>query len=316
MFEGQSVLVTGGTGSFGQAFCRAVLTRHQPRRLIILSRDEFKQAQMEEKFNDSRLRFFLGDVRDRDRLMRAFNDVHVVVHCAALKRIESGEYNPAEVVKTNIVGAQNVLDACIDRGVEKVIGLSTDKAVNPVNLYGASKLCAEKLFTAGNSYAGGKKTRFSVVRDGNVKASRGSVIEIWREQAKTGELTITHPQMTRFWLSLEQAVEFVLVALREMKGAEVFVPKIPSVRMVDVAKAIAPDARLRVTGVRLGEKMHELLVSPDESWNAVDCGDYYVISPTPEKVQGTPVGEGFKYSSDSNSEWLSVGDIRRELGEK
>jgi UDP-N-acetylglucosamine 4,6-dehydratase len=311
MFNGKTILVTGGTGSFGRAFVETVLERHDPRRVIILSRDELKQHDLQRDIQDSRLRFFLGDVRDVDRLRRAFDGVDVVVHAAALKQVPACEYNPFEAVKTNIIGSQNVVDAAIDCGVERVLALSTDKAVNPVNLYGATKLCAEKIFVQGNSYAGGKNTKFSCVRYGNVVGSRGSVIPIFLEQKKTGTVTITDPRMTRFWLTLPQGVDFVLEALRLMHGGEVFIPRIPSMSIVDLAKAVAPGCAINETGIRPGEKLHECLISSDEARHTVMLDEMYVIKPEHRWwgegnwSDGEALPADFEFSSDTNERWLS-----------
>jgi UDP-N-acetylglucosamine 4,6-dehydratase/5-epimerase len=304
------VLVTGGTGSFGQAFIRHVLASESPRKVIVLSRDEWKQSEMKKHFTDPRLRYFLGDVRDLARLQRAFDGVHVVVHAAALKQVDTLEYNPFEAVKTNIMGSENVITAAIDQNVERVIALSTDKAVNPLNLYGATKLCAEKLFQASNSYAGDHKTIFSVVRYGNVVGSRGSVVPLFFEKRKTGRLPITDKRMTRFWITLEESVHLVLLGLSQMKGGEIFIPKIPSMRITDLARAIGPDCKIEEIGIRPGEKIHEVLMTEDESSRALDHGDCFVINPTfawrdeVKQNQGKALPEGFLYSSDNNKQWL------------
>ncbi len=313
------ILVTGGTGSFGQAFVRRVLASGERCTIRIYSRDELKQYEMAEAFGqDPRLRFFIGDVRDRDRLERAMHDIDLVVHAAALKHVPVCEFNPAEAVKTNIQGSQNVIDAAIDAGVRRTLALSTDKAVNPVNLYGATKLCAEKLFVHGNVYAGARDIRFSCVRYGNVMGSRGSVIPLFRRQAETGSLTLTDRRMTRFWLSLEQAVDLVLHAAGEMQGGEIFVPKIPSMRIVDLARALAPRATLNEVGRRPGEKLHEVLLTAEESFNAQDRGRHYVIlpdgggDPLPRGAEPR-LPDGFVYSSDQNVEWLTIEDLRSAL---
>jgi len=313
------ILLTGGTGSFGQAFVRRVLASGERCTIRIYSRDELKQYEMAQTFGqDPRLRFFIGDVRDRDRLVRAMHDIDLVVHAAALKHVPVCEFNPAEAVKTNIEGSQNVIDAAIDCGVRRTLALSTDKAVNPVNLYGATKLCAEKLFVHGNVYAGARDIRFSCVRYGNVMGSRGSVIPLFRRQAETGSLTITDRRMTRFWLSLEQAVDLVLHAAGEMQGGEIFVPKIPSMRIVDLARALAPAAALKEVGRRPGEKLHEVLLTAEESCNAQDRGRHYVVLPDGGDPPLPRAGEsglpdGFVYSSDQNGEWLTVEDLRCAL---
>jgi UDP-N-acetylglucosamine 4,6-dehydratase/5-epimerase len=324
IFDGKSVLVTGGTGSFGRTFAEIVLAHSNPKRLIVLSRDEMKQSEMAQQFgNDPRLRFFLGDVRDRDRLHRAFHGVDVVIHAAALKQVPAAEYNPFEVVKTNVLGAQNVIDVAIDSGVERVIALSTDKAANPINLYGATKLCADKLFVAANSYAGGAGTRFACVRYGNVVASRGSVIPFFLSRKPTGVLPITHPDMTRFWITLEQGVTLVLFAVRnEIHGGEIFVPKIPSMKMVDLARAIGPDCRIEIVGVRPGEKLHEVMIPGDESRHTFEYDTHYVMAPAFNEWRtfdfrsngGRPVVDGFEYASDTNDHKLTVDELRELIG--
>lgn len=326
MFNGKTVLITGGTGSFGNKFTEIVLKRYPGiRRLIIFSRDEMKQYEMAQRFgHDPRLRFFIGDVRDRERLYRAFDGIDYVVHAAALKQVPAAEYNPSEVIKTNIGGAENVVNAAIDRGVKKVVALSTDKACNPINLYGATKLCSDKLFIAGNSYAGAKETRFSVVRYGNVVGSRGSVIPFFLSCRRKGVLPITDPRMTRFWITLEQGVDFVLKSFERMQGGELFVPKIPSMNIMDLARAIAPECSIEIIGIRPGEKLHECMISVDDARNTVDCDDYYIIQPDfvwwdreqyLKKNGGRRVPEGFSYSSDKNNWWLSVEDLRRMIKE-
>jgi UDP-N-acetylglucosamine 4,6-dehydratase len=316
--KGKSLLVTGGTGSFGQKFVDLVLrTSPEIDRLIVFSRDELKQHDMALKLRDPRVRFFIGDVRDGERLLRAFNGVDYVVHAAALKQVPACEYNPLEAVKTNIMGAANIINAAIDRGVKHVLALSTDKAVNPVNLYGATKLCAEKLFVQANSYSGFTGARFSCVRYGNVVGSRGSVIPVFLEQREKGTITITDKRMTRFWITLEQGVQFVLNCLGKMHGGEVFVPKIPSMNIVDLADAIAPGCQVDVTGIRAGEKLHEVLVSTDEARHALELPDMFVIQPAHAwwKIEnwkdGKPLPDGFTYTSSTNPEWLSVDELRR-----
>lgn len=314
MLDGKTILITGGTGSFGRKFVEIVLARFKPKKLIVLSRDELKQYEMQQTFSPQKypcLRYFIGDVRDKDRLYRAFYGVDYVIHAAALKQVPTCEYNPSEAVQTNIIGTQNVIDAAIDSGVQRVIALSTDKAVNPVNLYGATKLCLEKLVVAGNSYAGGR-TKFSVVRYGNVVGSRGSVIPLFLKQKQTGVLTITDERMTRFWITLEQGVNFVLRCLELMHGGEVFVPKIPSMRIVDLAKAICPECDIKFIGIRPGEKIHEVLISQDEARNTLDLGDFYVIQPafpfwsTGNWSRGQPVPEEWEFKSCNNDRWLDV----------
>ena len=318
ILQGKSVMVTGGTGSFGRRFVKTVLAEHDPARIAILSRDELKQYEMAQEFGgDPRIRFFLGDVRDADRLWRAFDGVQVVVHAAALKQIPAAEYNPFEAIKTNINGAQNVIDAALDRKVERVIALSTDKASSPINLYGATKLVSDKLFVAANSYVGDKPTRFAVVRYGNVAGSRGSVIPHFKRLAPTGVLPVTDERMTRFWITLAQGVNFVVDSLGRMSGGELFVPKLPSMRVVDLARAIAPDARIEFVGVRPGEKLHEQMISPDDARRTIDAGAYFVIQPDTDwwdrgaEHGGVPVPEGFSYSSDTNTWWLSAEELRQ-----
>jgi UDP-N-acetylglucosamine 4,6-dehydratase/5-epimerase len=312
-----TVLVTGGTGSFGKVFARVLLDHYHPRKLIIFSRGELKQHEMRVNgFDHPSLRYFIGDVRDVDRLRRAMHGVDVVVHAAALKQVPACEYNPLEAVKTNIEGAKNVIDAAIDTGVQKVLALSTDKAVNPVNLYGATKLVAEKLFVQANAYSGGGPTRFSCVRYGNVLGSRGSVIPLFLEQRKTGVITLTDRRMTRFWLTLDQGVRFVIRAIERMKGGEVFVPKIPSMRLTDLAETIAPGCHIQEIGIRPGEKLHEVLLSPEEARDAGEYEDMYVIrqwggSQALLTEGGQPVQDGFRYASETNPHWLSGADLLR-----
>jgi UDP-N-acetylglucosamine 4,6-dehydratase len=315
------ILITGGTGSFGKQFLSTVLAEYHPRKLIVFSRDELKQFEMRREFNEQRhpcVRYFIGDVRDRDRLYRAMDGVNIVIHAAALKQVPTAEYNPIEVIRTNVLGGANIIDAAIDRDVEKVIALSTDKAANPINLYGATKLCSDKLFVSANGYSGHHGTKFSVVRYGNVMGSRGSVIPFFLEMRRSGVLPITHPKMTRFWITLEQAVEFVLKCLARMRGGEIFVPKIPSMNIVDLAKAIAPECRLDVVGIRPGEKLHETMVPEDDAHNTFEYEDHFVIrslsagSADTQHLRngGRPCPEGFRYSSDNNSRWLSVGELQ------
>ncbi|MHB8066863.1 MAG: UDP-N-acetylglucosamine 4,6-dehydratase (inverting) [Desulfobaccales bacterium] len=314
-----SILITGGTGSFGKKFVETVL-KSQPRRLIIFSRDEVKQLQMRQNFSEvdyPALRYFIGDIRDRDRLYRAFQGVDIVVHAAALKQVPTAEYNPLEVIKTNVLGVANVIDAAIDSGVNKVIALSTDKAVNPINLYGATKLCADKLIVAGGIYAGAKKTKFSVVRYGNVMGSRGSVIPIFLERRHTGSLPITDARMTRFWITLDQAVDFVLKCLELMRGGEIFVPKLKSMRIVDLAQALAPNCRHEIVGIRPGEKLHEVLITEDEARRTLEFPDLFVVQPgqilqgwsNGYLMGGRPVGEDFSYSSDTNDCWMTPKEL-------
>lgn len=317
---GKTVLITGGTGSFGQACLRVLLEQHDVRAVRVFSRDELKQTELQARYaGEARLRFLIGDVRDRERLIRATRGVDVMLHAAALKHVPVAEYNPFEAVQTNIVGAENVVAAAIENQVPTTLLLSTDKAVNPVNLYGATKLCAEKIVTQGNAYAADSPARFATVRYGNVVGSRGSVVPLFLRQAEAGELTITDERMTRFWITLPQAVEFVLSRGAMMEGGEVYVPKIPSMRVVDIAEAIAPDVPRRITGIRPGEKLHEVLLTEDEARHAVELDDAFVIHPEFPSWRhhpfagGTPVPEGFRYSSDANDEWLTAQELRAML---
>jgi UDP-N-acetylglucosamine 4,6-dehydratase/5-epimerase len=317
---GKTVFVSGGTGSFGKAFIDTLLDRQNPKVVRLFSRDELKQSELQTIYrHETRLRFLLGDVRDRDRLLAATRGVDTIVHAAALKQVPACEYNPFEAVQTNIVGSENIVAAAIANSVPRTMLLSTDKAVNPVNLYGATKLCAEKITTQGNAYAADSVARFSSVRYGNVVGSRGSVIPIFLEQASSGRLTITDDRMTRFWITLSQAVDFVISCLGLMEGGEVFVPKIPTMRVVDIARAIAPDAQIRHTGIRPGEKLHEVLLTEDESRHAWEYDDRYVIVPefptwrSEPYASGSPLPEGFRYSSDTNRDRLSPEELRAML---
>jgi len=321
---GKTILVTGGTGSFGNAFVPMTLKKYNPKKLIIYSRDEMKQWEMAKKFpNDNRLRFFIGDVRDKDRLYRAFNGVDFVVHAAATKIVPSAEYNPFECIKTNVNGAMNVIDAAIDAGVKRVVALSTDKASSPINLYGASKLCSDKLFIAGNSYVGFGETRFSVVRYGNVMGSRGSVIPFFMEQAKTGILNITDERMTRFMISLEQAVELVWQAFDDMEGGEIYVKKIPSMKLLDIARAVSEDVKLNIIGIRPGEKLHEQMIGTEDAPYTFEYDGYYKILPqimnwykdAKRIKKGKPVSENFVYTSDNNKEWMVIEELRKWIEE-
>lgn len=316
--EGKCILVTGGTGSFGRACVRRLL-RTGAKRVVVFSRDELKQHEMSGELSghSERLRFFIGDVRDKQRLLRAFSGVDFVVHAAALKQVPALEYNPFEAVLTNVIGSQNIVDAAIDSGVQRVLALSTDKAANPINLYGATKLCSEKLFVAGNSYAAQRRARFSVVRYGNVIGSRGSVIPFFREKRKEGVLPITDERMTRFWLTLEQGVDFVLSCLAAMHGGEIFVPKIPSMRVVDLAKAMAPECRLKTVGIRPGEKVHETLLTEDEAARTLDLGSFFVIQPLFPWWGGNgcwpggrPLPGGYRYTSDTNTDWIDAAGLK------
>lgn len=317
--EGKVLLVTGGTGSFGGEFVEMVLRDYKPSAARVFSRDEVKQLEMSQRLSDSRLRFLIGDVRDKERLYRAMNGVDIVIHAAALKQVPMAEYNPIEAVKTNIMGAANIIDTAIDNDVEKVVFISTDKAVHPVNLYGATKLVAEKLFIQANAYTGRVKTRFSCVRYGNVVGSRGSVISLFGEARKNGLIQITDERMTRFWITLRQVAQFVLDCVRQMTGGEIFVPKIPSMRLVDIAHIIAPEAQWEVIGARPGEKLNEILITREEAPRTKEFETHYVIEPqhpfwNPAHVEGgTPVPEEFEYRSDTNPWWLSREDMAAYL---
>ena len=317
-----SILITGGTGSFGKAFIEYALSNLDPKRIVIFSRDELKQYEARQRFNnDSRLRWFIGDIRDQHRLIRAMHNIDYVVHAAALKQVDTAEYNPFEYVQTNIIGTQNVIEASIDTGVKKVVALSTDKASSPINLYGATKLAADKLCQSANHYAAGYETRFSVVRYGNVMGSRGSVIPFWEQLAIDGkEIPITDSRMTRFWITLPQAVKFVVESFDLMQGGEVFVPRIPSMKILDLAEAVAPGAKTYEIGIRPGEKLHEEMIAADDSRRTISLSDRYVILPTIaewgyEPLEGNSVADGFAYRSDSNDTWLSVNEIRNLLQE-
>ena len=318
--DGKTVLVTGATGSFGKAFVRHILACANPTSVRIYSRDELKQHELGLELGEAPIRFTIGDVRDLPRLTRAMRGVDVVIHAAAMKHVPICEYNPFEAVQTNVVGAENVVSAAIEAGVPKTLALSTDKAVNPVNLYGATKLCAEKIITQGNSYAADSVSRFSSVRYGNVVGSRGSVIPLFFEQARNGELTITDEAMTRFWITLERAVDFVIDCLGRMIGGEVFVPRVPSMRLVDLAEAIGPGVPRRTIGIRPGEKLHEVLITEDESRHATRFSDHFAIHPSfpfwgPDAYpKGEPLQPGFRYASDSNDQWLDAGQIREMAG--
>lgn len=316
ILDGKTLLITGGTGSFGKAFIKIVLHEHNPKSVRIYSRGEFMQMEVRNHFCDERLRFLIGDVRDKERLHRAMNDVDIVVHAAALKQVPTCEYNPIEAVRTNVDGSVNVVDAAINNAVEKVMLISTDKAVHPVNLYGATKMVAEKLFIQGNSYTGGRKTRFSCVRYGNVVGSRGSVVPLFEKQKKEGLITITDKRMTRFWIAIEDGIRFVIDCVGRMKGGEVFVPKIPSMRVVDLADAIAPDCEKRCTGIRAGEKIHEILLTEEEARHTKDFGAYFLIEPEhpfwkkDNYMEGTPLPDGFRYTSDTNDQWLTREELK------
>ncbi|MDP3920132.1 MAG: UDP-N-acetylglucosamine 4,6-dehydratase (inverting) [Candidatus Omnitrophota bacterium] len=315
------VLITGGTGSFGQKFVKTMLEQYHPKKIVIFSRDELKQFEMSQRINHASVRYFIGDVRDVERLRRAFFGVDIVVHAAALKQVPSCEYNPFEAIKTNVIGAENVITAAIDRGVKKVIALSTDKAANPINLYGATKLCSDKLFIAGNAYAGDQPTRFSVVRYGNVIGSRGSVIPVFKKKRAEGMIPITDERMTRFWITLEKGVEFVIKCFDIMHGGELFIPKIPSMQILSLKRAIAPECAHTVTGIRPGEKLHEVLLPTEEAHRAIEFDDMYVVEPNFEWWKpgnhsgGKKIPEDFEYRSNTNADWLSEDELKRWLEE-
>lgn len=321
-FSELSVLITGGTGSFGNAFVKCMINRFHPKRLIVFSRDELKQSEMAKQIDYPGMRFFIGDVRDQARLSRAFHGVDIVIHAAALKQVPTLEYNPFEAILTNVIGSENIIAAALDQNVKKVVALSTDKAVNPINLYGATKLCAEKLFVAANSYSGANGTKFSAVRYGNVIGSRGSVIPLFLAQKQTGVITITDSRMTRFWLSLDQAVDTVLYALEHMQGGEIYVPKVPAVNILDLAKIVAPGCQIKNIGIRPGEKLHEILITEDEGVRTFDAGDYYSILPTfdfrnsirRENYKKLP--ENFKYSSDDSPHQLAGEELQALINQQ
>ncbi|AIK39471.1 MULTISPECIES: UDP-N-acetylglucosamine 4,6-dehydratase (inverting) [Bacillus] len=317
---GKTILVTGGTGSFGKRFIKKALELGV-NKIIVFSRDELKQYEMAQEYTDSRIRFFIGDVRDKARLYRAFAGVDIVVHAAALKHVGACEYNPFEAIKTNIYGAQNVIEAAMDCGVKRVIALSTDKAASPINLYGATKLASDKLFVAANAYAGKKDTRFAVVRYGNVVGSRGSVVPFFKSIKKTGKIPITDERMTRFWITLDQGVQFVLDNLQRMKGGEIFVPKIPSMKVTDLAKVIAPKCKIEFIGIRPGEKLHEAMITEDDARHTLEFEDYYIIQPEFnwwDKAyisEGKPLPAGFSYTSDKNEHWLTKEELKQLISE-
>jgi len=323
-----SILITGGTGSFGKQFVRTILNNYTPKRLVVFSRDELKQFEMGQEFPESKypaLRYFIGDVRDEARLQRALEGIDTVIHAAALKQVPAAEYNPFECIKTNVLGAQNVIEACLENGVKRVVALSTDKAAAPINLYGATKLCSDKLFTAANNIRGHRDIRFSVVRYGNVMGSRGSVIPFFIERRKTGVLPITDPAMTRFNISLQEGVDMVLWALEHAQGGEIFVPKIPSYRITDLAEAIGPDCARPVVGIRPGEKVHEEMITASDSFNTVDLGRYFAILPSAGEHSvasyckahgGRPVEQGYSYNSGSNPEFLTVEQLQQLIAEQ
>ncbi len=317
-WSSKKILITGGTGSFGRAFLQYALDVLKPNVIRVFSRDELKQAEMRKHFDHPSIRYFIGDVRDRERVERALRGVHIVIHAAAMKRVEACEYNPFEAVQTNIIGTQNIITTAIDCSVEKVLALSSDKAVNPVNLYGATKLCQERIVTQSNSYVGPKKTLLASVRYGNVVGSRGSIVPLYREQMKTGEITITDERMTRFWITLPQAVRFVHTSLDMMQGGEIFVPKLPSMKITDLANAMAPQCKVKLVGIRPGEKLHEVMITEDEARHTVDIGDRYVVEPEfpffPHgHYVGKPLADGFRYASNTNDQWLSPDQLREML---
>jgi UDP-N-acetylglucosamine 4,6-dehydratase len=320
-WKDQVVLVTGGTGSFGKKFIKILHKERQPKKVIIFSRDELKQHEMQVGgYNQENLRYFIGDIRDRERLLRALHGVDIVVHAAALKQVPACEYNPMEAIKTNIMGTANVVEAALDAGVKKVLMVSTDKAVSPANLYGATKLAAEKLTIQSNAYAGGSATRFSCVRYGNVVGSRGSIVPLFLKQRAGGKITVTDDRMTRFWLSLDQGVRFVIHCIEQMEGGEVFVPKIPSTKVVDLARAIAPNAEIDIIGIRPGEKLHEMLISEDEARHTIELDSMFVVQPAEAtwfgyswKDKGRVLKEGYYYSSDNNAEWLDIEGIKKYI---
>tara|TARA_B100001027_G_C16242261_1_gene320014 strand:+ start:331 stop:1338 length:1008 start_codon:yes stop_codon:yes gene_type:complete len=331
LFKNSSVLITGGTGSFGEKAVHYILKTLKPKRLIIFSRDEFKQFNMENRISErlkKQVRFFIGDVRDRERLTRAMKNVQYVIHAAAMKHVNASEYNPIEAIKTNIIGAENIINASLDCGVKKVIALSTDKAANPSNLYGATKLCSDKLFIAANNIAGGEITKFSVVRYGNVLGSRGSVVEVFKEIVESNKsfIPITHPKMTRFWITLQQGIEFVLSSFSDMSGGEIFVPKIPSMNVIELAKCIAPNLKHKIVGVRAGEKLHEVMITKEDAMSTVEFDDRYIVLPNNvlkykdreynfRNKKGKKVNDGFEYTSDTNNMWLNSKELIRMLKE-
>lgn len=322
MLDDKVILITGGTGSFGKKCTEIILKNYKPKKLIIFSRDEFKQFEMSQKFNVREypcIRYFIGDIRDKERLHRAFSSVDYIIHTAAMKQVPTAEYNPFEAVMTNIIGTQNIINVAIDNGVKKVIALSTDKAVNPINLYGATKLCSEKLFIAGNAYSPSEKTRFSVVRYGNVIGSRGSVVPFFIQKRDTGKLSITDPRMTRFWITLEHGVNFVLNRLCDMQGGEIFVPKIPSMKIIDIAKAICPECDTEVVGIRPGEKLNEILISMEDARNVIELKDFYIIQPIfmswvyENWKHGKKVANDFEYVSNNNDIWLTADELKEMI---
>jgi UDP-N-acetylglucosamine 4,6-dehydratase len=326
ILKNKSILITGGTGSFGKKFVRRVLDNYDVKKLIVFSRDELKQYEMAQEISHPKLRYFIGDIRNSNRLNRALDGVDVVVHAAALKQVPAAEYNPIECIMTNVMGAENIINACIDQNVKHVIALSTDKAVNPINLYGATKLCSDKLFVAANHLASNGRTKFSVVRYGNVVGSRGSVIPFFTEQKKTGVLPITDPRMTRFWITLNEGAAFVEKCLGIMRGGEIFISKIPSMKVTDLATAIGPECEQKIVGIRPGEKLHEIMIPADEARHTLEFDDYYLIYPDGSLwgydanapyngVMGTPVVEDFEYTSNNNTEWVSSDELANLISE-
>ena len=318
--DGKSILITGGTGSFGKAFVKSVLANHDVKRLVVFSRDELKQFEMANEISAPNLRYFIGDIRDAKRLERAFIGIDTVIHAAAMKQVVAAEYNPIECINTNIMGAENIINAALNTGVEDVIALSTDKAVNPINLYGATKLCSDKLFVAANYLSGSQKTKFSIVRYGNVLGSRGSVIPLFKSIRHTGKLPITDPKMTRFWITLKEGINFVEKCVGMMQGGEIFIPRIPSMKMTDLAIAMAPECKQETIGIRPGEKLHEIMIPEDEALQTLEYDDFFIIQPTMYKSDitqrivyggetGKPVAENFRYSSNNNKQWLSQEDL-------
>jgi UDP-N-acetylglucosamine 4,6-dehydratase len=323
--DGASILVTGGTGSFGQAFVRHLFANHKPARVVVYSRDELKQFEMQQSFSPPEIRYFIGDVRDRERLERALQGIEIVVHAAALKQVPTAEYNPIECIKTNIIGSENVINACLNQKVKWVIALSTDKAVNPVNLYGATKLCADKLFVAANHLSTPDGAKFSVVRYGNVIGSRGSVIPLFKKMSASGKLSITDPRMTRFWIKIQDGAAFVARCINIMRGGEIFVPKIPSMKIIDLATSVCPQCEHQIVGIRPGEKLHELLITRDDARHTVEFPDFYLIKPaihmwdarentTYEGKAGKPVSDDFEYGSDNNTRWIGVDQLADVIG--
>ena len=319
--QGKSLLITGGTGSFGKLFVKTALEKLQLKRIVVYSRDELKQYEMQQHYSGDNLRYFIGDIRDESRLRRALDGIDLVVHAAALKQVPACEYNPFEAIKTNVIGAENIINACIDLGIERVLALSTDKAANPINLYGATKLCSDKLFIAGNHYSGKRKTRFAAVRYGNVVGSRGSVIPFFLARKKTGVLPITDKRMTRFWITLQQGVDFVINSVERMHGGEIFVPKIPSMNIMDLAEVIAPECKVEFVGIRPGEKLHEVMVPEDDARSTVELEDRFVIQPSfqwwdaSRYSEGKQCPDGFRYGSDTNDKWLTRDELKKMVAD-